>query len=107
MIKGQETLRYEERLKPLGLFQPLPFYDSMVLFSLEKRRLKGDLIPVSQYLKGSYKEERGSLFASSHVEKTRDSGYKLHWEKIYLDTGKKFFTVRTIIHWNNLPRDVV
>ncbi|KFQ85777.1 hypothetical protein N337_01191, partial [Phoenicopterus ruber ruber] len=35
------------------------------------------------------------------------SGYKWHWERFYLDIKKKFFTLRTISHWNNLPRDVV
>ncbi|PKU34839.1 hypothetical protein llap_14859 [Limosa lapponica baueri] len=52
MIKGLGSLPYEERLKELGLF------------SLEKRRLRGDLITMFQYLKG-------------HMEKMRGNGYKL------------------------------
>ncbi|KAK4829749.1 hypothetical protein QYF61_006458 [Mycteria americana] len=72
-----------------------------------KRRLRWDLIPVFQYLKGSYKEDGGSLFTRNHIEKTKNNGYKLHQERFHLDIRKKFFTVRTIIHCNNLPGDMV
>lgn len=61
-------------------------------------------IPV---LKRWLKKRPETLSSQSHMEKTRARGYQLHQEKFYVDIRKNFFTVRTSIHWNNLPRDVV
>jgi len=41
------------------------------------------------------------------MEKARGNRYKLHWERFHLSVKKKFFTLRTINYWNNLPRDMV
>ena len=79
----------------------------LALFSLEKRRFRGDLITMFQYLEGSYKEYGDSLLTRGHLEKTRGNGYKLLLGRFQLDTRGKFFTTRTISRWNNLLREVV
>ena len=75
MIRRMEHLSYEDRPRELRLF------------SLEKRRLQGDLIVALQYLKGAYKKDRDKLFSRACCNRTRGNGFKLktrYKEEIFL-----------------------
>ena len=95
MIRGMEHLSYEDRLRDLRLF------------SLEKRRLWGDLVVAFQDLKGAYKKGGERLFTKGCSDRTRGNKFKLKEGRSRLDIRKKFFTMRVARHWNRLPRDVV
>jgi len=79
MIQVLEHLSYKEKLKEVGLF------------SLEKRRLQGDLSEALQYLKGVYKHEGNQLFTQVDSDKTRGNGFKLKEERFRSDVGGSFF----------------
>jgi len=75
------------------------------LFSLEKRRLQGDLFTAFQYLEGAYKKDGDKLFSRACWDRTRGNGFKLKEGRFRLDRRKKSFTMRMVKHWHRLPRD--
>ena len=58
-----EHFSYEEGLRELGLF------------SMEKRRLQGDLTVAFRYLRGACKQEGHRHFAWSDGDRTRGNGF--------------------------------
>ncbi|GAB0197528.1 triadin [Grus japonensis] len=93
--EATKMISYEDWLRELGLF------------SLEKRRLQGDITAAFQYLKGAYGKAGEGLFTRACRDSTRVNGFKVKEGRFRLDIKKKFFTIRVVRPWHRLPREVV
>jgi hypothetical protein len=94
MIRGLNSNTYEDKLKELGLF------------SLEKRRLRGDLIETYKILNELDIVGKTSLF-QFRISGTRGHKFKLYKQPSRTNVRKFFFSNRVIDRWNGLPSAVV
>ena len=95
LFEGLKDKPYSERLLCTGLE------------SLEKRRIRGDLIQVFKMLKDENKVDFSKYFILQDSNRTRGHSYKLFKERSHLDLRKNFFSQRVVNTWNNLPQAVV
>jgi len=76
------------------------------LSSLEKGRLRGDLITVYNFLERCNGGGNPDLSLVTG-DRTRGNGMKLYQEKFRLDIKERLFTEIVVSHWNRLPTEVV
>ena len=86
---------YEDRLKELNLF------------SLSKRRLRGDLIEVFKIVKGIENMNVEKYFTIDTSNTTRNNGCKIVGKRFQTNEAKYFFFNRVVNIWNGLPSNVI
>uniref|UniRef100_A0A8C5R698 Reverse transcriptase domain-containing protein n=1 Tax=Leptobrachium leishanense TaxID=445787 RepID=A0A8C5R698_9ANUR len=95
MVYGLKEKSYQERLNDLNMY------------SLEKRRDRGDMIETFKYVKGIHKVEEGSIFKRKQSSKTRGHSLRLEGQRFKSNIRKHYFTERVVDTWNSLPVEVV
>ena len=73
MVRGQQDRPYEERLRDLNLF------------SLSKRRLRGDLVAAYKLIRRDQQQIDRALFSLAPPGVTRNSGNKLMENRFRLE----------------------
>ena len=94
LIPSIRHLGYHRRLARLNLY------------SLEKRRLRGQLIETFKILKGIDNIDSRQLFKLSNNQ-TRSNGWKLDLKRFKTNHCGNFFTYKIPSYWNRLPANVV
>jgi len=74
------------------------------LFSLEKRRLKADLINAYKYLMGGSQVDVARPFSAVPSNRTRGNEHKLEHRKLHMNMRKDLFSLRVTEHWNRLAQ---
>ena len=92
MVKGLKKLPYETRLKRLGIY------------TLERRRLRGDLIETFKILTG---KERIDFELADTTSWLRGHSLKLYKPRCHTTLRQNFFSERVINTWNKLDNDTV
>ena len=92
---GFSKLTYEERLKRFKLF------------TLEQRRMRGDLIEAYKIITGKEKIDSKRLFQLADTTYLRGNGLKMFKKPVRLELRKNYFSMRVIDNWNKLPDSVV
>ena len=95
LVKGLQDLSYEEKLRTFKFFR------------LEKRKLRGDLTDLYNFLRRGSREGGDSLFSLRINEQMCSKRAKLQQVRFRLNIRNSIFTVRVINNCNRLPSKVV
>ena len=95
MLPGMEHLSYGERLGRLGLF------------SLEQRKLRGDLIEVYKIMRDMDRVDREQLFPLVEGSVRRGHRFKVRAGSLGGYVKKNLFTQRVVTVWKSLSGRVV
>jgi len=96
MVPGMRNFSYEDRLERLGQF------------SLERKRLRGDLIEMFKIMRGLDRVDREKLFPFLKGSRMREGHrFEVISKRSKCDVRKTFFTQQVVQVRNALPGSVV